>query len=72
MDIDDDILQIAKSLAKSRRISLGQALSQMARKGLQPASVSPGSLFPTFPCGPEDPLVTAEQVRDALDGPPFN
>ncbi len=59
MDIDDDVLQIAKSLAKSRRISLGQALSQMARK-------SPGSLFPIFPCRPEDPLVTAEQVKDAL------
>ena len=68
VDIDDDVLQVARSLAKSRGISLGQAHSQLARKGLQPVVAGPeDSLFPQFPCRPDDPLVTAEQVRDALE-----
>jgi len=68
VDIDDDVLQVARSLAKSRRISLGQALSQLARKGLQPVAAGPeDDLFPRFPCQTDDPIVTAEQVREALE-----
>ncbi len=67
LDIDDDVLQVAKSLAKSRGLSLGKALSQLARKGLQPGAVAQDDLFPCFPCRADDPVVTAEQVKDALD-----
>ncbi|MBT9584805.1 antitoxin [bacterium] len=68
VDIDDDILQAAKSLARSRRVSLGRALSQMARKGLQPSpALADDQLFPLFPCRPSDPPVTAEQVKEALE-----
>jgi hypothetical protein len=68
VDIDDDILQAARSLARSRRVSLGRALSQMARKGLQPnPALADDPLFPCFPCSPNDPPVTAEQVKEALE-----
>jgi hypothetical protein len=39
LDIDDDILQAAKELAKAERKTTGQVLSDLARKGLtQPPS----------------------------------
>lgn len=68
VDIDDDILQAARSLAKSRRVSLGTALSQLARKGLQPTPMlADNDLFPIFPCNTNDPPVTMEQVKEALE-----
>ncbi len=39
LDIDDDILQAAKELARAERKTAGQVLSELARKGLtQPAA----------------------------------
>jgi hypothetical protein len=38
LDIDDDILQAAKELARAEKKTAGQVLSELARKGLtQPA-----------------------------------
>jgi len=34
LNIDEDILEIAKSLALTRKISVGEALSDLARKGM--------------------------------------
>lgn len=34
LDIDDDVLQAAKELARSERKTAGQVLSELARKGL--------------------------------------
>ena len=33
LDIDDDILDLAKERAKEQKISIGKALSELARKG---------------------------------------
>jgi hypothetical protein len=38
LDIDDDVLQAAKEIAASRQLTAGQVLSELARKGLEPAS----------------------------------
>lgn len=41
--IDDDVLTVARALAARKRISLGSALSELARRGFRkPAKVSPG------------------------------
>jgi len=32
--IDDDVLEVAKSLAHTRHISIGEVLSELARKGI--------------------------------------
>jgi hypothetical protein len=36
LDIDDDILQAAKELARAEKKTAGQVLSELARKGLSP------------------------------------
>ena len=36
LDIEDDVLEVAKSLAKHRRLSLGRAVSDLIRKSIQP------------------------------------
>jgi hypothetical protein len=43
LDIDDDILQAAKELARAEKKTAGQVLSELARKGLtQPREPSAG------------------------------
>ena len=41
VNIDDDVLAIARALAKQRRTSLGKALSELARRGFE----SDGTVF---------------------------
>jgi hypothetical protein len=36
LTIDDDVLRLAQALADARNISVGKALSEMARRGMQP------------------------------------
>lgn len=38
LDIDDDVLQAAKELAQARGSTAGKVLSELARRGLTPAS----------------------------------
>jgi hypothetical protein len=40
LDIDDDILQAAKELARAEKKTAGQVLSELARKGLTQAPAS--------------------------------
>jgi hypothetical protein len=42
LDIDDDILQAAKELAKAERKTAGQVISELARRGLTQAGQPPG------------------------------
>jgi|HubBroStandDraft_6_1064221.scaffolds.fasta_scaffold4470703_1 hypothetical protein len=68
LDIEPDILETARSLAAARRISLGKALSWLARRGAA-AQTPVGSrngfaifslIDPPEPFGPDD-------VRKALE-----
>ncbi len=36
VNLDDDVLRAARELAALRRVSMGQVLSELARKGLKP------------------------------------
>jgi hypothetical protein len=42
LDIDDDVLQAAKELARAEKKTAGQVLSELARKGLTQSATSPG------------------------------
>jgi hypothetical protein len=37
VDIDDDVLQAARELARNRRKTMGEVLSELARQALQPS-----------------------------------
>lgn len=80
LDIDDDILAAAKDLAKVEGKTMGQVISDLARKGLTTprgfAEAQTGYIvddWPTFPRqgGPEAAgVVTTElirQIEDELD-----
>ncbi|HWE17402.1 MAG TPA: CopG family transcriptional regulator [Hyphomicrobiaceae bacterium] len=41
LDIDDDILQAAKEIARAEKKTAGQVLSELARKGLTQPSQAP-------------------------------
>ena len=66
LDLDEDLLKAAKSLAQSQGKSLGRVISSLARKGLEPR---PGSRrrggFPTFSVPPDATPLTPELVGKA-------
>ena len=41
LDIDEDVLQAAKELAKLHGTTMGRALSDLARRGLEPREEAP-------------------------------
>jgi hypothetical protein len=70
LDIEADVLQAAKDLARQRGVSIGKVISDLARQSLMPSI--PGQLrndVPLFPVQPGAQVVTAElinQLRDEL------
>ena len=38
LEIDDDLVQVARQLAQQRKATLGQVVSQLVRKALEPKS----------------------------------
>ena len=62
--IDDDVLAVARSLAEQQGISLGSAISQLARRGFRTARKSsrPG----VFDVPSDAPKITSEDVYRAL------
>ncbi len=73
VDIDDTVLAAARSLARARGVSLGQALSELARRGLSCPDATPRSRVDTayspFPVLIGDPeiVVTDELVAELRD-----
>lgn len=66
--IEDDVLEVARSLAEAEGKSLGEVISELARRGLAPRSH--GALdqgFPVFSVPPEAKPITLEMVQRALE-----
>ena len=68
VNLEDDILRIARALARERGDSLGTVLSDLARKGLRPqvASAYEGD-FPVFQVREDTPPLTSEMVEGAME-----
>jgi hypothetical protein len=66
LEIDDEVLAAARSIAEADRRSLGSVVSDLARKGLVPSQPVDDD-FPTFPVPPDAPPLTTEMVERALD-----
>ena len=70
LTIDDDILDVAKSLAESERRTVGEVISDLARRGLQPRDCrEERDGFPVFDVGENSAPITLDKVRAALDEP---
>ena len=71
VDIREDVLLAAKEIAKSRGLTLGEVLSDLARQSLT-RDVELGSKngIPQLPVRPERSIVTLETVNRLRDEAP--
>jgi len=68
--IDDDVLAAAKSVARSTDRSIGEVISELARRGLAPTpQEATEEGFPVFAVSAGAKPITPEMVRRALDEP---
>lgn len=70
LDIDDDVLEVAKSLAKHEKKTAGQVLSELARKALtrsdEPFDVTKLEIVDGFPVLPSRGVVITKELVDRL------
>lgn len=73
VNLDPDVLEVARSLAAVQGISLGAAISILARRGLADDRVDtnvpsgPDVRFPTFSVSEDAPRFGTDDVKRALD-----
>ena len=65
LEIDDAVLAAARALSQATGTSLGAAVSELARRGLEPRLAEDG--FPTFAGSGDTAPMTPDLVREALD-----
>lgn len=68
--IEDDVLRAAKSLADAEGRTVGEVISELARKGLapRPQEATEGD-FPVFSVPDNATPITPEMVRRAAEDP---
>ena len=68
LNLDDDVVRAARALADAEGRSLGQVVSDLARKGLSPErGIALRNGFPVFDVRPETPIITPDLVRRLMD-----
>jgi hypothetical protein len=68
LSLDDDIVEPVKSFAERRNISMGKAVSELVRQGLNaPLRTKIENGFVVVDLPPDSPVVTDEHVRKLLD-----
>lgn len=68
LSIDDDVLDAARALARLDNRSLGEVISDFARRGLRPSlRIEDRDGFPVFEIDDEAAPMTPEQVRRAME-----
>lgn len=69
VDLDEDILQTVKHMARERSQSLGRVLSDLVRRGLQPAKTTMNMRngVPILPRKAGARPVTSQIVKDLLE-----
>lgn len=69
LTLAEDVLRAARSLARIEGKTLGQVVSELARRGLRPAAPKRRgrSRLPTFAVSADAPPITSEMVREALE-----
>ena len=70
LEIDDDVIQAARELARLKNQSVGRAISDLARRGLVPQNLPSVQLehgIPVWKHGPGAIPVTNELVRSLAE-----
>lgn len=67
LDIDPDVLDAARELARQRDQSIGAVISALARSGLRTTQVEVVDGLPVIRATAEAQVITSEMVRRALD-----
>jgi len=70
LEIDDDVMQAARELARLKNQGIGRAISDLARRGLVPDASPVVELkdgIPVWKHGPGAVAVTSEMVRNLAD-----
>lgn len=69
LDIDQDVLHIAKEMATLRKTTAGKVLSELARQGLRPPDITPDTRngVPLLPPRPGERPVSMELVNKLRD-----
>lgn len=68
LNIDDDVLSVARAIAAQTGQSLGKALSEMARRSLpRRLEIDEKDGIPHFRVPPGTPPITDEDVKKALN-----
>jgi hypothetical protein len=70
LDIDDDVLQAAKEIGGMQRRTIGQVLSELARKALAPAPHARARMrngVPLLPSRADAPIMTMADVNRLRD-----
>lgn len=69
LDLDNDLLEAARAIARVERRSLGRVVSDLVRRGLVPATPRVGDEegFPVFRVGAGAAPITDEMVQAALE-----
>jgi hypothetical protein len=68
VDIDRDVLDAARQLATARGVSLGAALSELARRGMESHTLSSRNGFPVFQVPRRTPSFGTEEMSAAEGG----
>ena len=70
LDIDDEMLAVARVRAREKGISIGAAVSELMRKGLEVPMRKSKRGFPIFDLPPDGPIITSEMVARHRDDDP--
>lgn len=70
LELDDNLLAIARVRARENGVSLGAAVSDMMRQGLRVPKGASATGFPVFEAPPDAPVVTDEIVARHRDDNP--
>jgi hypothetical protein len=67
LDLDETVLAVARAIARDEGISIGAAVSQLARRGLRNDSTTGASGFPIFTVSADAVPITVDIVNDHRD-----
>ena len=74
LDISEDLLRTAKSIAAEQKCSIGKVISDLAKRGLEPPPATHPETrngFTLLPRRKNGPVITSEFVKELLENEEF-